>query len=84
MRGELGKRGQFQQVVTGHRFQRLPGFAPRRKATLDYKSPEACFPEHQRHPGAGRFACSSAIEKNVLVVCQLGKFHRQMVGFDPD
>jgi len=80
----LGKSRQLQQVVTGHRFQGLPGFAPRRKATLDDKSPEACFPEHQRHPGAGRFACSSAIEKDVLVVRQLGKFDRKMIGLDPD
>ena len=52
----------------GHRLERLSRFAPGCQATNNHKRVEAFFLQLQRHPGAGRFACSSAIKIDVLVM----------------
>src|SRR5919197_247636 len=60
----LRKRRQLHQILPRHRFNRLPGLAPRRQTTHDNERIESFFPQQMRHPGAGRFARPSPVEIN--------------------
>src|SRR5207245_521466 len=42
------------------------------------------LPEHVRHPGAGCFAHSSAVQVDVLLLGQPLDFLIEVIGFDPD
>ena len=76
----LRKRRQLDQVVSWHGLQGLSGLAPRRQSAHDHEGVEPMLPQEMRHPGAGRFARSSAIQKNQLVLGQVLDFVRQIVG----
>jgi len=81
---DLGKGWQFHQVVVGDDFNRLSGFSPGRETALNDKSIETLLSQLQRHPGAGRFARSSAIEIDVFFRSQGFQFLGKVVGFQPN
>jgi hypothetical protein len=57
---------------------------PRRYSAHEDERVESLFSQLQRHPGAGRFACSSTVQINVLVLGQNFEFLGEIVGFDAD
>jgi hypothetical protein len=79
---ELTKCRQLHQVILGHRLQGFSRFAPGSQTAYDHECVESFFPQQVRHPGAGRFARSSAVEVNVLILGQVLDLFLQIVGFD--
>src|SRR5260370_35618000 len=67
-----------------HGLERLARFAPGGETADDYERIESLFPQLVRHPGAGRFARSSTVEKNVVVPRQDLQLFRQVVGLQAD
>ena len=53
------------------------------QATVNHKCVKPLFSQQVRHPGAGRFACSSAIQVNFLILGQMLDLVQQVVRFDP-
>jgi hypothetical protein len=80
----LAKRRQLYQVVFGDGLQGFAGFAPGGQAADDHERVESFFPQQMRHPGAGRFARSSTVEINVLVLRQVLHFFLKIIGLDAD
>ena len=80
----LGKCRQLYQIIFRHRLQMSAGFAPCGETANDDKRVEAFFLQQMRHPGAGRFACSSTVEVNVLIFGEIFDLLVQIVGFDAD
>ena len=78
----LIKCGQLHQVVLRNRFDRFPGLAPGGQSTDNYERVESFFPQQMRHPGAGRFARSSTVKINVLVLGKVLDFLLQVVRLD--
>jgi hypothetical protein len=72
------------QIIVRHRFGRLTRLPPRRQPAHDHERIESLFPQQMRHPGAGRFPRSSAVQINIFVFGQLFQFFRQMVGLETD
>ena len=64
-------------------FQRVSGLPPGTQSADNYKRTESLIPQHERHPGARGFACSSAVDVNVPVLGQVLDFLDQIVGLDP-
>ena len=73
---------QQDEVVRRDLFDGQSGLLPRCKAAHDDVGIESLFAEQMRHPGAGRFASSSAVEENELVFGQ--RFNRllEVVGLE--
>lgn len=61
---------QLDQIVFWHRFQMAPGFTPGAQASGNDERVESSISQHVRHPGAGRFPRSSAVEINLFVLGQ--------------
>src|SRR5580692_12595037 len=80
----LSEGWQFYEVALGYRLERLAGFLPCCHAADKHERVESLFSQLQRHPGAGRFACSSTVEVNVLVLGQSLEFRRKIIGFNAD
>src|ERR1700685_3010319 len=59
-------------------------FFPRHYAAHEDERVESLFSQLQRHPGAGRFARSSAVEVDVLVLRENLEFFGKIVGFNED
>src|SRR5271165_5640823 len=78
----LGEGRQLYQVVVGHWLQRLTSLLPRRHAAYDDERVESLFSQLQRHPGAGRFARSSAVEIYILFFGKKFEFFGKVVGFN--
>ena len=78
----LTERRQLHQVIFRHRFQRVPGFAPCRQSSDDHERVESFFPQQMRHPGAGRFARSSTVKINVLILGNILDLFLKVVGFN--
>src|ERR1700722_1357802 len=78
----LTKRRQFHQIILRHRLERFPGPAPGRESADDHERVESFCPQHVRHPGAGRFACSSTVETDVLVLRQVFDLFLKSIGLD--
>jgi hypothetical protein len=72
------------QIIMGDRLYRLPGLAPRPKPADYHERIEPLLPQHVRHPGAGRFARSSAVHVNVFVAKQRFHFFRKIIGINAD
>ena len=81
--GSSGKRGQLHQVVPRHRLDGLACLPPGRKTADDHKRIKPLFPQQVRHPGAGRFSQSSAIQVDVAVARQVLDLLGKIIGFDP-
>lgn len=77
----LSKSWQLHQVIMGDDLHWLSGFSPSRETALNDKRIETFFPELQRHPGAGRFACSSAIQIDVFFRSQGFEFLGKIIRF---
>ncbi len=74
--------GQLDQVVFRDYFHRLASLTPSRQSADDYERVEAFFPQQVRHPGAGRFARSSAIQINIFVAGKVLDFFLKIVGLN--
>jgi hypothetical protein len=72
------------QVIIGNTFDRLAGLAPSAQSSHDHKRIEASFPQQVRHTGAGRFARSSTVDVNILVLREIFNFLFQIVRLDAD
>ena len=81
---DLGECWQFHQIILGDGFERLPGLAPGGEPADDHERVEPFFPQQMRHPGAGRFACSSTVEVNVFIFRKSLDLFFEIVGFDAD
>jgi len=66
----------------GYWFQRLARFAPCRQPAHDDEGVESFFPQEQRHPGAGRLACSSTVKVYVLIFGEILQLLGKIVRFD--
>jgi hypothetical protein len=75
---------QLYQVVVGHWLQRLTSLLPGRYSAHEDEGIESLFSQLQRHPGAGRFASSSAVEIYILVFGKNFEFLSEVVGFNAD
>ena len=64
----LRERRQLYEVTRGYRLERLACLLPGSHPAHDNERVESLFPELQRHPGAGRFACSSTVDINVFIL----------------
>jgi hypothetical protein len=82
--GRLAKRRQLHQIVLRHGFQWFAGLAPGSQAADDHERVESFFPQQVRHPGAGRFARSSTVKINVLVLGEVLDLFLKIVGLDAD
>ncbi len=80
----LTKRRQLHQIVLRNRLHRLPGLAPGSQSADNHERAESLFPQHVRHPGAGRFARSSAVQINIFVLGKVLEFLLKIVGLDAD
>ena len=80
----LIKRWQLYQIVLRNRLHRFAGFAPGSQSADNHERVESFFPQQVRHPGAGRFARSSAVEINVLVLGKVLDLFLKIVGLDAD
>jgi hypothetical protein len=80
----LTKRRQLHQVILRNRLNRLPSLAPGRKSADNDERVESFFPQQVRHPGAGRFARSSAVQINVLVPGKVLDLFLKIVGLYAD
>jgi len=80
----LAKRGQLYEVVFGYGLEVSARLAPGRQAADDDERVESFFPQQMRHPGAGRFARSSAVEIKFLIFRQVLDFLFQIVGLNAD
>ena len=60
----------------------MTGFFPRRDSTYDDERVESLISQLQRHPGAGRFAGSSAVKINVLIFGDGLELFREIIGLD--
>ena len=77
----ISKGWQLNQVTLGDSFNWLSGFAPCRESTGNHERAKSLLPEHQRHPGAGRLARSSAVHINILVGWQSFELLGQTIWF---
>jgi hypothetical protein len=57
-------------------------FPPRGQSSDDDERVESIFPQLQRHPGAGRFACSSTVDVNILIFWEGFDLLSKVVGFN--
>lgn len=78
----LIKRRQLHQIILGDRLQGFSRFAPGSQTADDHECVESFFPQQMRHPGAGRFARSSTVEINILVLGQVLDLFLQIVGLN--
>ncbi len=78
------KRRQLYQIIPGYGLRRISSFAPGRQSADNYERVESVFPQHMRHPGAGRFALSSTVDINVFVLGQGLEFFGQIIWFQAD
>ena len=76
--------GQFHQIGCGHRFERMPGFAPGAKAPRDDEGAKSLLSQQQRHPGAGRFPRSSTVDEDIFLTRQSFQLLGETVGLEPD
>ena len=67
-----------------HRLQRETRLPPRRQSAHYNERFESGFPQQMRHPGASRFACSSAVEINIPGLAEILDLFRQVVGLKPN
>ncbi len=70
------------EVARRHRFDWISGFAPGREAAHDDKRVESLLQQQMRHTGAGGFARSSTVQKNVLVPGEFLEFLGEIIGLD--
>jgi len=68
----------------GHRLQRLTSLLPGRYPAHKDERIEPLFSQLQRHPGAGRFPSSSAVEIYILVFGKNFEFLDKVVRFNAD
>jgi hypothetical protein len=80
----LTKRRQLDKIFPRHDLQWLTGFAPGGQAAYQDERVESFFSQQVRHPGAGPFARSSAIQVYVLVFGQPFQLLLKIVGLDAD
>ncbi len=73
---------QMHEVFVRHVLHGESSFSPSRKAAVDYKCIECFFPQQMRHPGAGRFAQSGAVQVDILVMGEALGLLLQVVRFD--
>ncbi len=73
---------EMHEVARRHRFDRISGFAPGREAAHDDKRVESLLPQQMRHTGAGGFARSSTVQKDVLVPGEFLEFLGEIIGLD--
>src|ERR1035438_6937915 len=78
------KRRQLYQIVLRNRLDRLAGLAPGSQSADNHERVESFFPQQVRHPGAGRFARSSTVKINVLVLGKVLDLFLKIVGLDAD
>src|SRR5437868_2024895 len=83
-KGRLRKRRKFHQIVLRHRLQRLSHLPPGRQPSDDHERVESFFPQQMRHPGAGRFARSSTVQINVLILGKILDLLFKIVWLNPD
>ena len=60
------------------------GLAPCRESADDHKHAESLVHQYLRHPGAGRFARSSTVQINILVLGQVFDLFLKIVRLDAD
>jgi hypothetical protein len=75
---------EFDQIVVRHGFERMSRLTPSLQTAGDDERLESLFLQEMRHPGAGRFARSSTVEINLLILGQVLDLFQQVVGFEPD
>ena len=80
----LGERRQLHQIILWHRLKMPSGLPPRRQTAHNHERVKSLFPQQVRHPGASRFACSSTVKINVLVLGQILDLLLEIVGLDAD
>ncbi len=78
----LAERWQLHEVILGDRFHRFSGLAPGSQSADDHERVETFFAQYVRHPGAGRFARSSAVEVNIFIFGEGLDFLLKVVGLD--
>ena len=81
-RNRLGERRQLYQVAVEARAPAVGRPFSTRPTADDNERVESLFSQLQRHPGAGRFACSSAVEINVLVFRERLEFLGKIIRLD--
>lgn len=80
----LAEGGKLDQIVVGHAFDRVSGFAPGAQASADDKNFEPKFLKLMRHTGAGGFACSSTVEINLSILGKVLHLFNEVVGLNAD
>ncbi len=78
----LPEGGQLDQVVVGHAFDRMSGFAPGTQSTGDDEHFESDILQLAPDPGARGFALSSAVEINLAIFGKVLDLFDEVVGFD--
>jgi hypothetical protein len=64
----LRERWQLHEVSRGYWLQGLTRLLPGRHPSYEDERIESLFSQLQRHPGAGRFACSSTVNVYVFIL----------------
>lgn len=77
----LAERRQEYEIVGGNLLNRQAGFLPGRQPADDYIGVKALFAKQVRHPGARRFARSSTVQKDQLVLAEGLDCLFEVVGF---
>jgi hypothetical protein len=80
----LGECRQFHHILLRYRLEWLARLAPRCQPTFDHEGVEPSLAQFKRHPGARRFARSSAIQINVLISWQVLDFLDELIRLEAD
>src|SRR5438067_6362668 len=75
---------QQNHILGRYRLQRIPRLTPGAESAHDHIGIESVLDQVMRHPGAGRFPHSSAVNVNLLVLWQLMNCLSQLARLQPD